>query len=304
MSSVDISNIVVSVAPVDLYLPQFNGAAALSLLAQLGVVTPDAMDASAVCINATGSITAEDMKDVFKFSVDNWVNFVAEAPNGNETDLHYYVMSPESLVQSDYKIGSESVVQVAGGTVGPAASADARTGTSFTSAQMRLPQDYIRYLAKEIFGTTAGVDLFYNETPILGDIVTQIQDIWNSQNVGTTLEAIKADAAPGSQGANMILDISNGLYCFDNQTKRSANICQVLFDQLLTLDPERFTVGGAASHNLLEAVESSAPQSLPFISGDSISFVYALSPHAGQEKLVDGLTNIPTRTYRIKLILQ
>ena len=286
---VDISGITVSdPSAVDLYLPDFNGSATLDILASLMSVSPAVMDASAVA-HVPSNLNA--WRGVFNFSIENIVDLFDASNNVN--DLHFYVVDPSgALTYGNNEVARLSRVQNSSAIT----STNLRTGVAFPDSQMTVPQDYLRYLAEEIFGTTAGVDLFYNEAVVEQNIINKIMHIWNTDDVKNVLVPISSVAGTDS---HLLTDASGNKY-FDNSNANGyQNIGQILFDQLVSLQPSRFTTD--ASNGLIQ--DTGDIQPLPFMAGDSISFVYKLRPAAGQEKLTDGTNAIDPRSYRIKMIL-
>jgi hypothetical protein len=190
---------------------------------------------------------------------------------------------------------------------GAISSNDMKTGASLDpSSQMQVSQDYLRYLARSIFGTPAGVDLFYNETQVVDEINTSLNSIWNTSIVNGILKDISTgtpnngDTIPPGNDPHLKTDLVNGNKYLDNSDPAGAykNVSQTIFNQLLTQQPGRFTTDG---NGLIS--DTGDHQQIPLIAGDSISFSVQITPAAGQESIVSGTTNIDSRTYRIKMIL-
>jgi hypothetical protein len=138
--------------------------------------------------------------------------------------------------------------------------------------------DFIRHLAKSLFGTHFGVDLFTNEEAL----VSEVQAICN-----------------GTDGAwKAINDVFAGAASpMDYSASDSSNLCCVLYQQILNVAKSRLSAlelldGSTAEDNLY---------SLPFIENDSISFKLTLKSASGQGDIVGSATDPADRSYRIKI---
>ena len=295
MSSQNISGISGAVAAQELYLTDFNQSITLSELASLVAVSPISLDPSAI---ATFEMPASAWRSCFQFSIDNVVQLTD--PNGNLDDLHFYVVDPSA------NLGTSHMGDYGRVTVDPVATHDMKSGAAFVSAQgptnqMSIAQDYVRYLAEEIFGTYAGVDLFYNETALVQSVVSQVAGVWNASDIAGILVPISSTAAPVTP---LQEDTVNGLSYLDNSVPSGyLNIGKTLFDQIVNLNPTRFAVAGQDGNTTGLLEDTASPQPIPLMAGDSISFMCNISPHAGQEKLTNLSTEIPTRCYQIKIVL-
>ena len=296
---VDISGIhVTHSSAVELYLPNFNGDASI-LLAQLSSVAPIGTDASAV---ATYGTSLTNFRKCFQFSIDNWVNLNLtqnNIPNENLTDLHFYVINPTSNL-SRPDIGTNNLV-----VTGPITRSDVRTGQLYTATQMTIPQDYIRHMANQMFGTVAAAGLFSNGPDIMNYISKQITDIWNNTDVSGILVPISTNAPSNVRNSMLKLDALNGLYYLDNSVQTTENIGRTLFHELMTLQPSRFTIHDDmnAPDGMLTQIVNGDPQPIPLRTGDSISFVYNISPSSSTAISFPGFPRISDRSYRMKMIL-
>jgi hypothetical protein len=253
---------------------------------------------------ATYEIPVSDIKSVFKFKADDYINLITNARNGNMTDLHFWCIDPSGNL-SDSEFAQNSTV-----TDGKTATTDV-TGTALTDAQQKLPQDYYRYLAKKIFGVPQGVDMIANENEIMGDLETKINAAWNTNILSHTSGVLGQQYADGGltvldESEATVLNIAEAL---DNSEVRSASVCacQYFFYQLMEKDQERFALKEEGSTGLLEpdaaSLVTGGVASLPFKVGDSISFPLTIKTHAEQRSYIDG-SSIADHKYKIKLLLK
>ena len=131
-----------------------------------------------------------------------------------------------------------------------------------------LKHDMGRYLALKLFGTHRGLGLFSNKF----QLIENIEGLgWNCmlQN-------------------NTIFSNANGM---TNANMTNANICRNILKQM---PEERFAI----SENGIE--NTSGPQSIPFLEGDTISHMFTIHPATNQETLTGQSNPIPPRKYRIK----
>jgi hypothetical protein len=304
MPSVDISGITVATpTAVDLYVSAFQQSIELSELASLLKVPEISFDVS--CTTDI-DMSIEAFKSVFQFSIENYA-VLGDIAN-NVDDLHFYVQDA-SLSYLQTTIDGKSI-SIMGQNIIPASGnavtyLDYKTGGSpLPDAQLNVASDFTRYLAKEIFGTPAGVDLFYNEQAILTDISNAFQNRWVTGNLNGILLPISSKSGTDS---HLEVDASYGKY-LDNTDPNGAavaynNITKVLFDQLLALAPARFSTDPETG--LIQDLAAHQPQPIPFFLGDTVSWVLKIKPAKGQESLITGTTDtIKERTYRVRMHLK
>jgi hypothetical protein len=153
--------------------------------------------------------------------------------------------------------------------------------------------DFTRHLAVELFGTHLGVDLFNNELELLNNI----RSICGSGAAGNTwydiAAAIKKVSINSDADGFSGLDGDAGAHYMTNANETAENLCRVLFDQMIGAEPSRFA----------NIEPTDAPQSLPFKSGDIISFKVTIHPADGQKLLTKAESDpdITARSYEIRL---
>jgi hypothetical protein len=142
--------------------------------------------------------------------------------------------------------------------------------------------DFVRYLAKSLFNTPHGVDLFSNEDALLTDLVQK--GAVARLAIDASLNAVNQDnAANGSASHKYSTNLQN----------TAANFSRVLLRQVANVRAARFhDVSGA-----------SGIRSIPFENGDTINFKVAISPASLQHDLTGQTGPFHTRVYKIQLDL-
>jgi hypothetical protein len=131
-----------------------------------------------------------------------------------------------------------------------------------------LKHDMGRYLAWKLFGSHRGLGLFSNKF----QLIENIEGLgWNCmlQN-------------------NAIFSNANGM---TNSNMDNNNICRNILKQM---PEERFAISENGIENTTE------PQSVPFLEGDTISHMFTIHPATNQHALTGKSNPIPPRKYRIK----
>jgi len=271
-------------SPLDIVISDFNQNAQLSEIARL--LNDPVAPLAGYDATAEVDVSASSFRDVFQFSIDNIVGLTD--PNTNITDLRFYVVNPSSL---PVIIGTAPCTV----TEYPISSIDARDGTQLGPDQLSIPQDYLRHLAEEIFGTPQGVDLFYNETALVADICNNVHGSWYGPNLQLLLSI---STNTNDFNASDIQGTAGNFYYDNSGSHMQPNIGKVIFDQLLTNQPGRFIAQDDDEH----IDDTGARQSIPLIPGDSIQFIVTVKAHATQKSLETGAA-IADRAYRIKFNL-
>jgi hypothetical protein len=257
-------------------LTHFNSGITLTVAGDMTRETTIPIDASACAVL---HVTLVSMQNTFKFETD--------ASNVNDisgSDLKFYVHAasfPE-LQPSNAKL-DDAV------SLNPIATSDANG--SYASADMMLKHDYIRYLALHLFNTPNGVDLFNNVDALKSNIELKC----GSSTAGNTWYDVSAalfnvDVSGSNVG---LVGTAGSKYMLDDPTDpTNANLCRELLMQMIDSDNTRFST----------TVDIVGQQSLPFVSGDSISFLLTVNPTTGQGNLTS-VADPPAYTYEIKIMI-
>lgn len=200
---------------------------------------------------ASLNVSLSDMQSMFNFHTDS-----IDINNENADDVVYYVVRPESLSINP----SDAVVDASAVDVGATLNA--------------VKHDFVRHIAKDLFNTHHGVDLFENEEEMVTDLHNKGDDAWTN-DISAKLDAANAKT---------------------NADTSSSNLCRVLFRQLVKSKPERFQQLDVLS-------EPDLTYKMPFIAGDSISFKVLYKAKEDQQSIINRQTAVADRSYAIKLNL-
>lgn len=244
-----------SFAAQDFYLNGLDMSAD-STYAQLSGEATVQFDASA---NATIDVSLNLLKSIFKFQSDS-----VDICNNVLSDVKYKVVDPSnSWIYSP----ADAVVDEQGGRIHESA------------VEQQVQYDWVRHLAKELFGTHLGVDLFTNEEEVRSDLVTDSL---------TALKARFTDLA--GRGVLDDEDVEDGGVQF--------NPSRQILRQIINSDADR--LGNAYTN---EDADNDGFFEMPLIAGDKLYFVFTANADADQSDVVNGAVSNPsTRTYRIRMV--
>lgn len=157
--------------------------------------------------------------------------------------------------------------------------------------------DFIRHIAKSLFGTHLAVDLFSNEDELKYDLTYKgyyiaWNNIWNSM-VNISDLSLNTTTYDGLYG----IDASYGYY-LTNDCSSNTNITRQLLNQVILSKPERL-------QNIVEyTVDASKGFYLvPLVDGDSILFKLTINSAPNQHLLLNNTSPVPPRIYKIKINL-
>ncbi len=161
-----------------------------------------------------------------------------------------------------------------------------------------LPQDYLRYLAKQLFNTTRGVDLFANETEVLQSVNTRCR-VGLNQIFLTYLDA-NANGIIRDEDDFIILNPYDPVEVAGSQ-KVTGNPAKKIMKQILQNDPARFV---DISSNYAVAGQTYWYK-MPIEVGDNLYFPVTIKAPTDQQKLTqpDSTTLIGDRTYLIRCVV-
>ncbi len=248
-------------------LEAFESAFTMDLSGVLHVLDPlPSLDVSA---NATIHVDLAAMRSIFTYHTDS-----ADVVNAPDTDLLFYVNSSAST-----GFGGDVVINPVNALV------DLNPIYEESVESKRLVcHDFIRYMAKMLFNSHYGTDLFENEQALLNSLRTLSNNdtghVW-ANIVGVASSA--ADASPSEY------------------SDASANICCQVFRQMITQFPDRFA--NIAADCVDETPTATSQYYIPFHEDDTLQFKLSISPAAGQEALT-GVAAFGARTYSITLLMK
>jgi hypothetical protein len=227
-------------------------------------------DVSAVAIY---NMKLSDMRNVFKFQADSF-----DVNDLSSSDIKYYVFM--NAWPNDASLNPAHASMTTGGTPGLILPVD----SNILANKNLVKHDFVRFLAKHLFNTPFGVDLFNNEEGLLADLSAKgriakdaIMSALNT--VSTTSAAVLAVGQTDGSGN----------YATNLQDTNS-NICRELMRQIAARAPARFN----------GIFDISGVQSVPLVDGDTISFRVTIRAHPNQHNLT-GVASFDARVYKIQL---
>lgn len=258
--------------PVDFVLEKFNYELEMGVSGELYTAVTPVLDVSAT---AEYYVSVADMKKTFYFQTDS-----RDINDLSGEDVKYYVNWPAHVVLNPCHafVSTDSVaVTNANGVI--------------DDNRQLVKHDFIRHVAKDLFNTHLGVDLFSNEQALKDDLA--------SKGHAEAWQSILTDISAVNVLNNTLLgpDVSGEYYTSD-ALDTSANLCRELLGQLLNTAPSRVYDLSAIAVDANIALEKFF---IPFEDGDSISFKLTLSAAPNQHELVSKATPVPDRTYKIRL---
>ena len=163
----------------------------------------------------------------------------------------------------------------------------------------KFADDYLRYVAKKIFNSTNGTDLFSNKAAVKSQIHTDFKSYYdgllilidrNSNNTQTKTFGVEPSFT-------MSYDTTNGVnkYYLSNNEVGSYNIVYALFKQLQQKQPAR------ASEFL--GVDDVGVRAFPFVVGDSLTIYLTIKPNELQSITSNAFSRIENKTYAVKIIV-
>ena len=249
---------------VNFTLEGFNQSFSLDVSGELAGEAPAAIDSSCVAIY---KVKTSDMMNVFKYEADSF-----DVNDTDASDIKYYVYMnawPATLKLNPVHAHTleTPLLPTAGDVV---------------DEKNLVKHDFVRYLAKSLFNTPHGVDLFSNEDALLTDLVQK--GAVARLAIDASLNAV--DQASAASGTAPHKYSTNAL-------TSAANFSRVLLRQVANSAPARFN--GTA--------DRSGIHSIPFVNGDSISFKVSIAPASLQHNLTGRPAAFDTRVYKIQLDL-
>jgi hypothetical protein len=267
---------------VNFVLEQLESVATLDLS---GAITSASI--TDISANARGVyyLTKTQAKAIFKFQTDSF-----DVSNNPTSDIKYSI---DYSAFTGLGLNPANAMMDTGASSNPIASVDAN-GVALDKNKMLVAHDFIRHIAKDLFGTHLGVDLFNNETELIKSVRSVCSDATSNDVMYKINQTVK-DVSTTSTATIGGLEGSAGSKYMTNANTTNANLCRVLFNQMIGAAPSRFaSVQGTQNF-----------QSLPFEVEDSINFKLTLSPASGQKLLTRTAADaeVADRSYEIRLLV-
>ena len=154
-------------------------------------------------------------------------------------------------------------------------------------------KDFLRDLARQLFGTYLGADLFTNEDAVVADINTKFDTVAN--NIVSLLNSI--DKTSGSF-SGITIDGSGNKYLKDDTS--TSNISRELMNELITAAPARFA--DIKTYYKYNGAVEDGFYKIPILAGDTITFKITISPATNQTSAVPtGPSVLTSRSYTVVL---
>jgi hypothetical protein len=268
--------------PISFTLSKFNTLLAMGISGELLKEQIPLMSTDAI---AEYYVKTDDMKKVFIFQSDS-----KDINNVSSDDIKYFVRKsqwPSGLVLNPCHAWVQTSKQIANSD---------KEGLIPDNRQL-VKHDFIRHIAKSLFNTHLGVDLFSNESELKYDLAYKGHNlawgsIWNSINLISDV-SLNTTTYQGLYGT----DASYGYY-LTNDSSNNSNICRQLLGQIASSAPGRLQ-----NLNTYAIDISNGYYSVPLNDGDSISFKLTLQTAPNQHLLLNSATPVPSRSYQIRVNL-
>ncbi len=230
-------------------------------------------------------ITLEQIKAIFKYQTDSF-----DTVNEDASDIKYFTHY-DAFNALD--INPANAMMDAAESLNPIAYQDAQSA-AFAKNKMLLAHDFLRHMAKDLFGTHLGVDILNNEK----ELIQNIRLVCGDSEEGCTWFDIKAAIAAVSTTSTETLTGLAGevdAKYMTNENKTTTNLCRVLFSQMMANAASRFA----------SIADSQDEQSLPFEVSDSIRFKLTVNPAEGQKLLTrqEADPEVETRVYEVRWVI-
>jgi len=270
---------------VDFVLDKFSGAYTLQ---QLGTIPagslPTQLDVSATAVYY---ISKDDIKKVFRFEADSW-NFT----DISSVDVRYFIDMEQWP--------SDLLINPVNGMLDKPDSDRAMLQVGIPN-RMLVKHDFIRYLSSKLFNTPNGVDLFNNQELLIKHMNTLGYNAFQNDISGTLWKySTTSTLTDNSALPKYLIDASSNMFCTNNNFTTNDNICRELFNQILKVQPDRFSTTDIEAYTA--DGNHFGQYSLPIRTGDSISYKLTVFPAHDQEKLT-GVAPFGGRSFQIKLIV-
>ena len=248
---------------VNFVLTALNRQFQLSTASSIPSYSPTLVSDAVITLNT--SVPADVMQNTFFYRTDRDITLDASF-------VYYYVDSSKWTNKSTVLNPKNGIVT-----------------TNMYVAQDAVGKDFLRDLAKQLFGTYLGADLFTNEDSVITDVNAKCDDV-------ATYAVALINSIDKTAGTSTLMktDLSGAKY-LDDQISTS-NISRELFNQLMTSAPARFNDTKLQKYNS----DEDGFYKLPIFQGDTITFKMTISPSTAQTAAVPtGPTALLSRSYTV-----
>ena len=258
--------------------------------------TFDQWDATAQC-----DVPLNDIKKIFAFQSDHF-----DVNDADAEDIRFYVDNdaiPELNLRSNIVFSGEVINTN-------------QTGSPLSGTDMLVQKDYVRHLAKLLFNTAYGVDLFINEDELVDSVGDALEQAW-SYCMADLVNISIAGSNSNLQGDDLNENHKYLLHdAKDAQDNDKFNIGRELLKMMVSRAPSRFTDLPTLAVNAEDVDESTANHidpaarnlyRLPFIVGDQLVMRVVIKPCEHQtsykDAAADAVVQANERAYLLYLNL-
>jgi hypothetical protein len=222
-------------------------------------------------------ISQTDINNVFRFESDSWdMNDISSA------DIRYFTYMNQW--PTDLKINPANAML----DKNTAQGAMLQVGIA---NKMLVKHDFVRYLAKSLFNTAQGADLFNNEEALIGNLNAVGEQSFT--DISATLWTYSTGNTSIADNINTVVDLSSNALCTTNNFIGHDNVARELFQQVLGNSPGRFNT---------VVQDGNGQAAIPILDGDTISYKFTVAPAPGQHNLT-GVDAFGPRVYQVKLLV-
>lgn len=264
--------------PIHFVLNRFSGSYTMNTSGTVDDPIDGVLDASAT---AVFYMSQSDIQSVFQVQTDS-----NDMTDVSSSDLRFYVFMNRWPVTT--------VLNPANGMLDQPLSWSPIMNVGIPN-KMLVKHDFLRYLAQKLFNTPQAVDLFNNESALIGSLNTLGSYAYQHDISGALWKyaTTASTAVPTNVNEGFVVDYVTGLKCTTADLATDANLCYILTNKLLQDHPERFKTLTVDAQGLFP---------VPILAGDTINFLTQINPVAGQNNLT-GVSAFGGRTYQIKLVI-
>jgi hypothetical protein len=293
--------------PVDIYLPDLNGTASITILAGI--------DASATSVLLADEevhfyLPLEYMRNLFNIKTDGYqvIMDASGLPNftchSNISDLRFLTYVDPRLHLNAGKANVVKFTKPTGPTVGGTYGdiADRVWYTSENVTERNLANDYVRFLAYDKFKNFSATGAFNNVNELHNDLYSKLEVVWANQKVqlfkGTT---IQKDASNNNViNTNGVIQMNYPVSSEIITTDVESSICKTIYEDIMAKDSSRFENLNDYVYKDVSGVEMKDADNritftMPFMDGDTLNYKITVSG--------TNFGHAVSRSYLVRLII-
>ena len=213
------------------------------------------------------SITQVDIRKLFQYDSSNVITHINDL---SADDLRYYVdhsywpNSSSGAVISDVSLNEND--------------------------NLILKSDYISHLAKQLFNTERGVDLFNNETALTTDFKSKCDTFWTALKTDYITKINKTNGTH-----ELLATDGSGKKYLTNDISNNVNLTRELLLQMVDASSNRF------SNIQTDFDNDTKLYPVPFLPNDKISFILTVKSDPTQKTVIASTGPVSDRKYKLSL---